>query len=862
MKKIFLLPFLFYFSYAWSCYSILTKVDETTPVTPIDAKRVKVCNVFHDTINIKVNKAYYGCYRYKKDAEYALKYSHFHFIEPKIVYHKVKPTDVYIIIPRASGINKQKKLKELKKIYKENRISNLLKKFPKRIYGNGYDIEKAQRLYFMPTFNMYYYKKYSFLKNKLLILYDGVYSLEYLAKIFSKKGYIKKTKYGYLINISIIVSPTASLVINNKTVLLQGYPDVVNIFYFGKFYVNNSKFIVWDRKHNRYLPRQKISPDKLLLVSYEKPRPYIIGLSGSKAIVLNSVFRGIGYHSVTATFGYSLSNLPARNLTNPFFMFLHYKKPSIRFVGNEVYDSCMGFYTNNAANSIFLGNFWHDNVIYNFDPHDYSENLVCARNISLKAKHANGLIISREVTNTIFAENISLKNHSNGIMLDRNSYKTFIYKNISFDNGYSGISIQETPRSLVTDNLVFLNKIDGIIARNALRTEIKNNTVDTNGKNGIEVLVKDISYMKYRNFNRDPYVKAASAEVFFNKIKNNLQADIKSSNDAAMWLKDNEINLTNPKLAGDLTYFIAKIIKNKGNFKLYGLGFPFMRKSSDLIYITNPVYYAAKDIYSNLTKENIRAFNILFYIYTLKNKTKKAKEILLKGGLHLNKISLAYLGFMFLSKARENNWNEKDKFEGLVLLIESGILGNKNVFVDLTQLKYFIPNLNKNEIIKAYNVAVKRMQKGILFNENFYKKYKIKPNNAEEVKYAVLLFKYQLKYAGIDFYQYLKQIKKQINTFTNINIKRLEKIFKIMDEIKYLNMNYQKIAMKKAFKNRLCKEYILKMELQQKEINKLLKIKRKKMIVKYLPQIKELLEKINQYRNRKIELNELLRGDI
>ncbi len=862
MKKIFLLFFLFYFSYGWSCYSILTKVDDTTPVAPIDTQRVKVCNVFHDTLEINVSKAYYGCYRYKKEAEYALKHSNFHFIEPKIVHHKVKRSDLYVIVPRKSGINKIKKLQELKKIYKENTPEKLLKKFPKKTYGRHFALEDARRLYFLPSYNMFYYKKYSFLQDKLLILYDGVYSLEELSKIFKKQEYIKKTKNGYLINISIVVSPTATLIIKNKKVLLEGYPNVVNIFYFGNLYINNSEFIVWDRKHKQYLSRENLPKDKVLFINYERPRPYILGLAGSEAIVLNSVFRGLGYHSVTATFGFSLAYLPSNNLKNPFYMFLSYKKPSIKFIGNEVYDCSMGFYTNGAENSLFLGNFFHDNVIYNFDPHDYSKNLVCARNISLRAKYANGLIISRQVNNSVFAENISLKNHSNGIMLDRNSYKTFVYKNISFDNGYSGISIQETPKNLVTDNIVFLNKIDGIIARNSLRSEITDNIVDTNGKNGIEVFVKDISFMKDRNFQRDPYVKAASAVIDSNLFKDNFQSDIKVSNYAAVKLKNNKLDLLNPKLAGDLTYFIPKIIKNKGNFKLYGLGFPFLAKSSDLITINSTLFYAAKNIYSNLTEDNIRAFDYLFYIYSLKNRNKKGEKALLNGALKLNKFSLAYIGYMFLSKSRENGWDESDKFEGLVLLIESGILGNQAVLEDLTQLKYFVPGLTEKELLKAYKEAVNRMKKGMLFKENFYVKYGLTPNNAKKVKNAVLLFEYRLKYANMDFNTFLKKVKLQINSFTNIDIARYERTFKIIDEIKYLRENYLNEIKNRAFKDPICKRYLLKTELQNKEIQKLLKLKRKELIKKYLPEIKNLLEKINYYRNKKVTLNELLKGDL
>ena len=216
---------------------------------------------------------------------------------------------------------------------------------------------------------------------------------------------------------------------------------------------------------------------------------------------------------------------------------------------------------------------------------------------------------------------------------------------------------------------------------------------------------------------------------------------------------------------------------------------------------------------------------------------------------------------MFLSKSRQNGWNEKDKFEGLVLLIESSILGNWDVFEDLTQLKYFVPGFEK-ELLNAYKEAKRRMRKGILFNEKFYKKYRFKPQNAKEVKNAFLLFEYRLKYANMDFNTFLKKVKSQINSFTNIDIARYEKTFKMIDEIKYLRENYLNEIKNRAFKDPICKRYLLKTELQNKEIQKLLNLKRKGLIKKYLPEIKNLLEKINRYRNEKVTINELLKGDI
>ena len=154
------------------------------------------------------------------------------------------------------------------------------------------------------------------------------------------------------------------------------------------------------------------------------------------------------------------------------------------------------------------------------------------------------------------------------------------------------------------------------------------------------------------------------------------------------------------------------------------------------------------------------------------------------------------------------------------------------------------------------------MKKGILFTKNFYEKYHLKSQNSQEIKNAVYLFEYRLKYANMNFLTYLKFIKKEINSFTPIKIKEYEKVFSTMNELKSLIYSDEEVTMKKAYENKMCKQYILKMKLQNKEIQKLLQLKRKKLIHKYLPEIKALLQKINLYRNRKIKLNEILKGDL
>ena len=868
MKKIFFLIFSIYL-YAASCYSISTEIGKFTPVAPLEAEKNNSCNLLNGKIYFDIKRAYIGCFKHYKGALYTLKHTSIPLKNPKIVYHKISKKDVYIVAPYLSYVNKKEMLDNLKKAYKNNKPKLLLKKFPKKFYGNNFKIMDTKNAKFLPVFNMYYLKKFSQkeqYQNKFLVLYDGVYSLDELSKNPLLKKYIIRISPNKIkLNISLIVSPTASLVINNKTVLMEGYPRVSVVFYFGKLYINNSKFYVWDNKKYKKLPRQYVPEDKILFSNYEKPRPYFLGLTGSKAIVLNSLFEGLGYHSSVATFGFSLSNTPNLNLFGSSFLaihfFIHSDMPSIKFIGNEVKNCTMGFYTSGAANSVFIGNYFHNNVIYNFDPHDYSTNLICASNIGMYAGHAHGFITSRYVNHSIIANNLALKNHSCGIMLDRTSYDNLIYGNMTFENGYTGISLQESPRVLIYKNYSFLNKKDGISVRNSIRVKIEKNIVDSNYNNGIEVFVRNIDFTPDRDFLRDPYMKAASARIFDNTILNNLLNNIQVKNYASVYLKKNYLyNKFSNNYGGDLNNFVGNIIKKEGNFKLYGLGYPYQALGSDLIKLNSKAFQTALKIFSYLiNKKNYSSYKTIFGMYEDKNDEKHGAINLFKGSVYLDRNSLTYLGYLFLKKAKAEGWRRNYINEGFRYLIEAGIMGNKDVFEDLNLLRFFVPDVNYKYIDNIYKNVIKRMQKGYIFSESFYKNNFIKGD--KRVKNAIILFEYQLKKAKFEkFSDYLKYYDKHYSMFNFRILNIIGKKFKRKDELKVKRNEYFKYLYKEANSSLICKKFLQKSEFFEKQNQQIANLKKDKIIKKYIPQLKKLLNKINKYRSRKISLNEILKG--
>ena len=48
----------------------------------------------------------------------------------------------------------------------------------------------------------------------------------------------------------------------------------------------------------------------LLLIGTQRPRPYFIGLAGSKTIFLNNEIKGLGFHDTIGPFGIALVHYP------------------------------------------------------------------------------------------------------------------------------------------------------------------------------------------------------------------------------------------------------------------------------------------------------------------------------------------------------------------------------------------------------------------------------------------------------------------------------------------------------------------------------------------------------------------------
>ncbi|WP_187647473.1 right-handed parallel beta-helix repeat-containing protein [Nitrosophilus labii] len=861
--------------FAGYCYSILTKVDSSTPVSenyfynPYSKER---CNLFiKPPLFRKANLAYVGCYKKEKDAKKVLETLNFNFKDPKIVYHKVNDGIPYVIFPQNSFLSLTRAKKYLQKIYRKYTPHNVLRQFPQHLYGEGielYDLDKAN---FIPSINLYSFYMFNNHKNrKILVLYDGVYSLEYIYKRLNNPNLIKKIdNKTYEINISIFVSSTAKLVIKNKTVRLQTLPNPIFIVYYGELYLANSRFVTWDTKRDRYCPRENIPKEKILYINYEKPRPYFLGLSGSKSYFVNNIFDGLGFHSTSATFGIGLLS-PKKNDFIPYsqamYYFLsHMNAPTGAYIGNDILNSTMGFYTNGAKDAVYLGNFTYNNQIYNFDPHDYSINLVIAKNIAMNSEVAHGFIVSRGVEYSYMVDNIALNNRSNGLMVDRLSNNNIIYNNLTVANGFMGISSQESKNILIANNTVVGNNINGVMVRNSLRVSIRNNSIRYNGKNGIEIIEKNIDDIPGRDMRRDPYFKASSAVISNNIIESNYNTNIMIKNGAAVKIYKNKI----PNyfgIGGDLNFFYDRIIQNRGSFTLYGLGFPFHARSSDLLELNPYAYKVAKKIYKDIANAPNDYFGTHLAGLYINRESKELTEYeLLRASSIFSKGALTFLGFYYLTESRKKGFDDREKIiEGISYIIEDAILSDNVLdFHRLEYLRFFIPN-GVYLIEEAFLLAKARMQKGQLFDQKKYEHCSVCKNSLykkRKVLAAWKVFQYKFKMAKAStFLDYCKSISKQYTIFTTPVKIYFKKHIKEVNAIKAGFNRYYSRVYKLARKYKLCKDYLKNQQRARQQGLSFIRMKKKDILKQVEPEIKKYLEDINRYRFRKISYETVVKN--
>jgi parallel beta-helix repeat protein len=160
---------------------------------------------------------------------------------------------------------------------------------------------------------------------------------------------------------------------------------------------------------------------------------------------------------------------------------------------SDLHDNYFGQYSYEAYGLSVLNNQFHNNVVYGFDPHDFSQGFEVAYNkVYDNGKH--GIIFSRGCTLNNIHDNEVYGNGEHGIMLDRGSNVNQISNNLVYNN-QDGIAIFQSEKNLIQNNTLHDNQrgvrinatfdpsdvFDGLSVENT----VLNNTIQNNLQYGI-----------------------------------------------------------------------------------------------------------------------------------------------------------------------------------------------------------------------------------------------------------------------------------------------------------------------------------------------------------------------------------------
>ncbi len=835
--------------FAKSCFSILTTVDKTIPTTPINQN-------FHPsfdkcqnnkTVFFTTKKAYYGCYNTKEKAIKVLQKNPLKLKNPKILIHPIHSKIPYLIKPKKANLSFKELQHTLSKIDKYT-IDILSQKTPTHFYGNGIEILDIKQIDFIPFANLYtYYKKLKKKSHqKILVLYDGIYTLEMIYKKLHNKKYIsKKTKNIYEIKIPIIITSTAKLVIKNKILHLQSNKKSIFIFYYGELYLLHNKIYAWDIKHNHSFRQKLNTKQKKLYFNYKNQSAYIIGLSGSKNYFLDNVFKGIGFYNPFTASGLGLLYFPNETKYFPsskaFDYFLSKNNyPTGYYIGNDITQSIIAFQTNHAKDVFFLGNYTYDNLLHNFISKNNSKNIIIANNLITNTKTSHNLFITQETTNSTIANNIILQSASSGIML-QNTTNSTIYNNISLSNNTTGVALKKSENILIKKNLFFFNLTDGLYSKNSYQISIENNIIKYNANNGIQ-LTSD---------NNVP----SSSILTNNLITKNINNAITIKNSVAVFLKENQLD-TIKSYGGVLNYFSEQIKENKG-FLLYGKAlFPKQIRKKET-HFKPTIFTVAKTIYTDLNKQQTTfAQKDLGILYLHINDINNAKEQFQLASSTLTKGALKYLGYLYLTDARLHHYKNKKKIlQGLCFILEDLILQNPNIS-NLNKLIYFIPNAKKN-LQNAFLIVKKRMKKGNIFAQEEKNKSPLcnTIQKQREIKRALAIFLYKMNLSHTNtINNYLHLLYKNYTVFTPENTYNFEQ------KITQYNQLQKQISQNKNISQQLlCQKQYQKKQYYKQQTDTIIQEFAYKKLPEITPKIRQHLKKINFFRKRKISSKKILK---
>jgi hypothetical protein len=345
----------------------------------------------------------------------------------------------------------------------------------------------------------------------------------------------------YLLRRPIVIGPKAALIITKTDVdtLRLSTEFGAYIVIVGKLYMSDTKLIGWSETNNA--PMWAEYKDK------RNFRPFFTAWSQSEIYIGSSEIVALGYGN-GKSYGLAMSAGPSN-----WFKFGNDKyknRPTGMMVDNSIRNCLYGYYSYEADDVILSGNEYVDNIVYGIDPHDRSHRLAIGYNTAYATQKKHGIIISREVNDSIIFGNLTFENKGTGIMLDRDSNGTLVYGNTSFHNAQDGFTAFESDCAVIAANNIFENKSSGFRLRNSYNLALFHNDIAHNKAAAIlayEDNLKINPAHKHRDFPLDPYDEFTTVTAVGNRIEKN-GGGLGVEMIGGLFLKENEFIDQSPRI--------------------------------------------------------------------------------------------------------------------------------------------------------------------------------------------------------------------------------------------------------------------------------------------------------------------------
>lgn len=223
---------------------------------------------------------------------------------------------------------------------------------------------------------------------------------------------------------------------------------------------------------------------------------------------------------------------------------------------------------------LFRGNKFRDNVLYGFDPHDFSHSFVVENNQAYN-NGSHGFILSRGCHNFTLRNNISYNNRNlsdaslaHGFMLDPGSpnstdpqapsYSNLLENNEAYGNEGYGLRILGSNNNQIRNNYFHDNEMGISVEQNSTGNVMSGNRLHNNSRFGLfiqETTTKNVATNNEVISNGDHgiYIRANENQIENNRVNRNAKAGI------ALLVKTGFIAPTNNIITGNL------VISNNAN---------------------------------------------------------------------------------------------------------------------------------------------------------------------------------------------------------------------------------------------------------------------------------------------------------